>query len=116
MSVYCIYLGEDVYYGSTKLDLIGRENRHNFRLKEGISKTKLYEKARELGIEELQLVSLYEGDDYLDVEHDLICSNENCLNMCGAKYDRERSLKLHRETQKRYYYRRKAKLLSQKNI
>lgn len=107
MSVYCIYLGNDVYFGSTKSPLNQRQNRHNIRLRKGESKAKLYEKARELGMESLELVLLYEGDNYKEVEHELICNNE-CLNMLGAVYDRERYLRLHRETQRRYYYRKKA--------
>lgn len=108
MSVYAIYLGEnDVYYGSTGISLAGRETRHNNRLRKGESDAPLYKKARELGITYLNLVMLYEGDDYLQVEHDLIM-NEECLNKNCVFYDRERYLKLHAESQKRYYYRKKA--------
>lgn len=100
MFVYCIYLGESQYFGST-LNLQRRQNLHNARLRGGKCKNRLYEKARELGIEQLTLIPIYEGEDYIEVEHELICNND-CLNMCGARYDRERALRLHREAQKRY--------------
>jgi len=116
MSVYAIYLGEnDVYYGSTGNTLAGRETRHNNRLRTGESDAPLYKRARELGITELNLVMLYEGHDYKQVEHDLIVNNE-CLNKNGVVYDRERALKLHAECQRRYYYRKKAEKLSNSNL
>ncbi len=111
MFVYAIYLGDDVYYGSTGTDLAGRECRHNVRLRSCESNAPLYKKARELGITDLNLVMLYEGDDYLSVEHDLILNNE-CLNSNSVFYDRERYLRKHRENQKKYYYRKKAEKLS----
>lgn len=112
MSVYCIYLGNDIYFGSTKVPLHRREIRHNCRLRAGNSKAKLYEKARELGINHLECQLLYEGDDYLQIEHELI-ENNKCLNMMGAIPDRERHLRLHRQAQRRYIERKKAGLLHQ---
>lgn len=111
MSVYCIYLGNDVYFGSTKLPLNNRQKQHNFRLREGKCRNRLYEKARELGIEFLELNLLYVGDDYLDLEQDLILNNK-CLNMLAAKHDRQRHLRLHREAQKRYILKKKSKKLN----
>jgi hypothetical protein len=111
MYVYCIYLGNEIYFGSTKNPLNYRQNKHNFRLKEGICKNKLYEKARELGIKNLELNLLYEGEDYLDIEQELIL-NTDCLNMLAVKHDRERYLRLHREAQKRYILKKKSQKLN----
>lgn len=112
MSVYCIYLENDIYFGSTKSPLFDREVRHNCRLRKGVSKARLYERARELGITHLECQLLYEGDDYKQIEHELI-ENNKCLNMMGACYDRERHLRLHREAQKRYIQRKKAGLIQE---
>jgi hypothetical protein len=106
MYVYCIYLGDEVYFGSTTSKLNERQNRHNTRLRKGLCKAKLYEKARELGIERFKLELLYEGDDYKEVEQDLIL-NTKCLNMCAVTHNRERYLRLHREAQRRYYLKNK---------
>jgi hypothetical protein len=116
MSVYAIYLGEnDVYYGSTGQKISDRETRHNARLRSGESDAPLYRKARELGLTELNLVMLYEGNDYKEVENELIINNE-CLNKNAVFSNRERSLKLHADCQKRYYYRKKAEKLSNTNL
>lgn len=107
MFVYCIYLGNnDVYFGSTTNSLNKRMAKHNHRLKQGICRSNLYNRARELGIKKLELVLLYEGENYKQIEHDLIC-NIKCLNRNGACPDDERKRRLHRERQKRYYYRKK---------
>lgn len=109
MFVYCIYLEDFVYYGST-IHLRKRQALHNSRLRMGRSKAKLYEKARELGIEQLELIVLFECDNYQEVEHELILNAKNdCLNMCAVRRDRERSLRLHREAQKRYLLKIKSK-------
>ena len=106
MSVYCITVGDGIYYGSTCQRLSERKANHNFKLRNG-TKNKLYEKARELGIYILDLQLLYEGDDYKTIEHEFIVNNENCLNMNGAIFDRDRALQKHREAQRRYYYKKK---------
>lgn len=107
MYVYCIYLDDEVYFGSTKTALNKRQNRHNTRLWEGKCKAKLYEKARELGVNRLNLELIYEGEDYKQVEQDLIL-NTRCLNMLAVSHDRERYLRLHREAQKRYILKKKS--------
>jgi len=109
MSVYCINLGNDVYFGSTKQPICTRQARHNFRLRNNESNSNLYRKARELGIEKLELQLIYEGSDYKEVEHDLII-NHDCLNMLGATFDRKRHLRLHREAQKRYMLKKNQKI------
>lgn len=103
MFVYCIYLGENfVYYGSTN-NLSKRQTTHNVRLRSDRYNSKLYVKARELGTERLDLIQLYEGDEYADIENELILSgDEYCLNHNAVMYDRQRALKLHREAQARY--------------
>lgn len=108
MSVYCVYLGEDVYFGSTKQGIRRRENRHNSYLKTG-KNLPLYNKARDLGIDKIELCLLYEGDDYKQVEHDFIV-NEKCINLYGAVYDRQRYLKKHCQNQKNYIKRKREKL------
>lgn len=106
MFVYCIYLGKEVYFGSTTTTLKERRHKHNSRLKENKCKSNLYNKARELDIKQFELILLYEGEYYRQIEHDLIC-NTPCLNRNGAFPDNERRKRLHRERQKRYYYRKK---------
>ena len=108
MSVYCIYLGKEIYYGSTTKKLCQRKACHNLRLREGLIKNKLYEKARELGINYLDLQLLYQGEDYKEMEHEFII-NSNCLNMNGAIYDRGRALQKHRDAQRRYIIKKKLK-------
>jgi len=110
MFVYCIYLENYEYYGST-VNIKRRQAIHNNRLKQNEFKTNLYKKARELGIEQLNLVVLHEGEDYKEVENELILSGDtNCLNMHSVKFDRERSLRLHREAQKRYIFKKNSKI------
>ena len=113
MFVYCIYLGENyVYYGSTT-HLRKRQHNHNQRLRNPKYKMRLYEKARELGIEQLDLIQLHEGDDAEDVENELILNgDEYCLNMQSVKKNRQRQLRLHREAQARYIKRLNEKIKS----
>ena len=109
MFVYCIYLGDYEYYGSTR-HIQKRQVLHNSRLRKGQCKANLYNKARELGIDKLDLIVIYEGDNYKDIEQELILNaDENCLNMQTVILDRERSLRLHREAQRRYILKIKSK-------
>ena len=110
MFVYCIYLGDYEYYGST-MNLNSRQAIHNTRLRQNEYKTNLYKKARELGIEELNLVVIHEGEDYKDVENQLILDGgNNCLNMQTVRLDRQRSLRLHREAQRRYIIKKNSQI------
>lgn len=112
MFVYCITLEDKVYYGSTANPLSVRKAGHNKKLRDGKIKNKLYETARELGITNLDLELIYQGEDFREMEHEFIINDPHCLNMCGAIYDRERSLRLHREAQRRYLLNKKNKNLS----
>lgn len=110
MFVYCIYLEDYEYYGST-VNLNRRQAIHNTRLKQNILQNNLYKKARELGIEQINLVVIHEGEDYKDVENQLILeAGNNCLNMQTVKLDRERSLRLHREAQRRYIIKKNSQI------
>jgi hypothetical protein len=112
MFVYCIKLEDKVYYGSTKNQLSIRKASHNKKLRDGIKKCKLYETARELGITHLDLELIYQGEDFREMEHEFIINDPDCLNMCGAVYDRKRALRLHREAQQRYLLNKKNKNVS----
>tara|TARA_R110002012_G_scaffold306006_1_gene510424 strand:+ start:544 stop:984 length:441 start_codon:yes stop_codon:yes gene_type:complete len=108
--VYKIIVNDLCYYGSTKqLWLSRRQARHNHNLRYN-PKQKLYKYCLKNNISEIKCELLYEGDNYIEYENDLIKNDSNCLNMRWSKSSKERK----KETAKKYTQSEKGKITKAK--
>ncbi len=108
--VYKIVVNDLCYYGSTKQKyLSSRQCRHNHNLRNN-PKQKLYQYCLNHNVEELKCQLLYEGDNYIEYENDLIKNDSNCLNMRWSKSNAERK----KETEKKYIQSEKGKITKSK--
>ena len=108
--VYKIVVNDLCYYGSTKQKYLSkRQSRHNDNLRNN-PKQKLYQYCLAQNISKINCELIYEGDDYIEYENDLIKNDSNCLNMRWSKSSKERK----KETAKKYNQSEKGKITNAK--
>jgi hypothetical protein len=90
--VYKVNIGNKYYIGSTKNKLNERENKHNFKIKNG-SKTKFHDECIKNNIYKVKCIELYRGTDYKEIENKIVLESLNdkhCLNMKAVISNKER--------------------------